>query len=39
LAETPPSVQDFNKGKKLLTSVPIIGLVGGDIAVQVPLHL
>jgi len=28
------SVQDFNQGKKLLTSLPIIGLVGGDIAVQ-----
>jgi hypothetical protein len=24
LAETPPSVQDFNQGKKLLTSLPII---------------
>ena len=30
----PPSVQDFNQGKKLLTSLPIIDLVGGDIAVQ-----
>jgi predicted nucleic acid-binding protein len=28
------SVQDFNRGKKLLTSLPIIDLVGGDIAVQ-----
>ena len=28
------SVQDFNQGKKLLTSLTIIGLVGGDIAVQ-----
>jgi predicted nucleic acid-binding protein len=28
------SVQDFNQGKRLLTSLPIIGLVGGDIAVQ-----
>ena len=28
------SVQDFNQGKKLLTSMPIIELVGGDIAIQ-----
>jgi Arc/MetJ family transcription regulator len=28
------SVQDFNQGRKLLTSLPIIGLVGRDIAVQ-----
>jgi predicted nucleic acid-binding protein len=28
------SVQDFNQGKKLLTSLPIIDLVGGHIAVQ-----
>jgi predicted nucleic acid-binding protein len=28
------SDQDFNLGKKLLTSLPIIDLVGGDIAVQ-----
>ena len=28
------SVQDFNQGKKLLTLLPIIDLVGGDIAVQ-----
>ena len=28
------SAQDFNQGKKLLTSLPIIELVGGDIAVQ-----
>jgi len=28
------SVQDFNQGKKLLTSLPIIDLVGGDIAIQ-----
>jgi hypothetical protein len=34
LAETPLGVQDFNQGKKLVTSLPIIGLVGGDIAVQ-----
>jgi hypothetical protein len=34
LAETPPSVQDFNQGKKLLTSLPIIDLVGRNIAVQ-----
>jgi predicted nucleic acid-binding protein len=28
------SVQDFNQGKKLLTSLPIIELVGADIAIQ-----
>jgi predicted nucleic acid-binding protein len=28
------SVQDFNQGKKLLTSLPIIDLVGGDIVIQ-----
>ena len=28
------SVQDFNQGKKLLISLPIIELVGGDIAIQ-----
>ncbi len=28
------SSQDFNQGKKLLTSLPIIDLVGGDIAIQ-----
>jgi len=28
------SVQDFKQGKKLLTSLPIIELVGGDIAIQ-----
>ena len=28
------SVQDFNQGKRLLTSLPIIDLVGGDIAIQ-----
>jgi predicted nucleic acid-binding protein len=28
------SVQDFNQGKKLLTSLPIIGLVGGDVAIR-----
>jgi predicted nucleic acid-binding protein len=28
------SDQDFNQGKKLLTSLPIIELVGGDIAIQ-----
>jgi predicted nucleic acid-binding protein len=28
------SAQDFNRGKKLLTSLPIIELVGGDIAMQ-----
>jgi predicted nucleic acid-binding protein len=28
------SVQDFNQGKKLLTSLPIIELVGRDIAIQ-----
>jgi predicted nucleic acid-binding protein len=26
--------QDFNRGKKLLTSLPIIELVGEDIAIQ-----
>jgi predicted nucleic acid-binding protein len=28
------SAQDFNQGKKLLMSLPIIELVGGDIAIQ-----
>ena len=28
------SVRDFNLGKKLLTSLPIIELVGADIAIQ-----
>jgi len=28
------SAQDFNHGKKVLTSLPIIELVGGDIAIQ-----
>jgi hypothetical protein len=28
------SAQDFNQGKKLLTSLPLIELVGGDIAIQ-----
>lgn len=28
------SVQDFNQGKKLLTSLPIIDLVGGEIAIR-----
>ena len=28
------SAQDFNQGKKLLTSLPIIELVGGDIAIR-----
>ena len=28
------SAQDFNRGKKLLTSLPIIELVGEDIAIQ-----
>jgi len=28
------SAQDFNQGKKLLTSLPIIDLVGGEIAIQ-----
>jgi predicted nucleic acid-binding protein len=28
------SVQDFNRGKKLLTSLPLIDLLGGDIAIQ-----
>lgn len=28
------SAQDFNQGKKLLTSLPIIELGGGDIAIQ-----
>ena len=28
------SPQDFNQGKKLLTSLPIIELVGRDIAIQ-----
>jgi len=28
------SAQDFNQGKRLLMSLPIIELVGGDIAIQ-----
>jgi len=28
------SARDFNQGKKLLTSLPIIELVGGNIAIQ-----
>ena len=28
------SAQDFKQGKKLLTSLPIIELVGGDVAIQ-----
>jgi hypothetical protein len=28
------SAQDFNQGKKLLTSLPIVELVGADIAIQ-----
>jgi len=28
------SAQDFNRGKELLTSLPILALVGSDIAVQ-----
>ena len=28
------SAQEFNQGKKLLRSLPIIELVGGDIAIQ-----
>ena len=28
------NAQDFNHGKKVLTSLPIIELVGGDIAIQ-----
>lgn len=28
------SAQDFKQGKKLLTSLPIIDLVGGEIAIQ-----
>jgi predicted nucleic acid-binding protein len=28
------SEQDFNQGNKLLTSLPIIGLVGAEIAIQ-----
>jgi predicted nucleic acid-binding protein len=28
------SAQDFNRGKKLLTSLPIIELVGEDVAIQ-----
>ena len=28
------SDQEFNQGKKLLTSLPVIELVGGDIAIQ-----
>jgi predicted nucleic acid-binding protein len=28
------SAQDINRGKKVLTSLPIIELVGGDIAIQ-----
>jgi len=28
------SVQDFNRGKELLTSLPILELVGADIAIQ-----
>jgi hypothetical protein len=34
LAETPLGVQDFNQGKELVTSLPIIGVVGGDIAAR-----
>jgi hypothetical protein len=34
LAETPPSGQEFNQAKKLVTSLPIIGLVGGGITVR-----
>jgi predicted nucleic acid-binding protein len=26
--------EDFNQGKKLLTSLPVVDLVGGDIAIQ-----
>ena len=28
------SDHDFNQGKKLLTSLPIVELVGGDVAIQ-----
>jgi predicted nucleic acid-binding protein len=28
------SAKDFNQGKRLLTSLPIVELVGGDIAIQ-----
>jgi predicted nucleic acid-binding protein len=28
------SARDFNQGKKLLTSLPVIELVGGNIAIQ-----
>jgi predicted nucleic acid-binding protein len=28
------NAKDFNQGKKLLTSLPMIELVGGDIAIQ-----
>jgi predicted nucleic acid-binding protein len=33
------SAQDFNQGKKLLTSLPIIELVGGNIAIQAANNL
>jgi predicted nucleic acid-binding protein len=32
------SAQDFNQGKKLLTSLPIIELVGGNIAIQAAIN-
>jgi hypothetical protein len=32
------SDQDFNQGKKLLMSLPIIELVGGDIAIQAAIN-
>jgi predicted nucleic acid-binding protein len=28
------TVQDFNQGRKLLTSLPIVDLVGADVAIQ-----
>ena len=33
------SARDFNQGKKLLTSLPIIELVGGNIAIQAAKNL
>jgi hypothetical protein len=36
LAETPPSGQDFNQGKKLPTSLPIIVLVGATTPFEPP---
>ncbi len=33
------SDHDFNQGKKLLTSLPVVELVGGDIAIQAARNL